>query len=87
MKKVQIELTSKPCDMGDGTYCADCSINGIDSQIELDGFMGFCTQYINYIYYNCYDVENSIDIKIENEDQENFEIINFDEFALSIFGF
>lgn len=87
MKKVQIELTSKPCDMGDGTYWADCSIDGIGSQIELIGFMGHCTEQVSFIYFNCFDYENSVDIKVEYEDQDNFEIINFDEFVPSIFSF
>ena len=87
MKKVQIELTSKPYDMGDGTYLADCSIEGIDSTIEFVGFMGHCTRYVSFIYLNCYGYENAVDMKMENEDQENFDIINFDEFVSSIFGF
>ena len=87
MKKVQIELTSKPCDMGDGTYLADCSIEGIESQIEFIGFMGHCTEQVSFIYFNCYDYENAVDMKMEYEDQENFEIINFDEFVPSIFSF
>lgn len=87
MKKVQIELTSKPCDMGNGTYWADCSIEGIESQIEFVGFMGHCTKIVRFIHLNCYDYENSVDIEMNSKDQKSFEIINFDEFVSSIFNF
>lgn len=88
IKKNQIELTSKPYDMGDGTYCADCLIEGKEAQIDLmAGFMGECTKFIDFVHFNCYDYENTVDIKIEDKYVENFEIINFDEFVPSIFGF
>ena len=88
IKKIQIELTSKPCDMGDGTYWADCLIEGVESVVELMmGFMGECTNLVAFIHFNYYDYENAVDIKIEDKYVENFDIINFDEFVSSIFGF
>ncbi len=87
MKKVQIELTSKPRYIGDLEYWAECSIEGVDSIIEFTGYIGRCTRHVLCIYYNCFDKENSVVMDLENEDQENFEIINFDEFVPAIFNF